>query len=160
MISKEIQLPTNEASLTASCIPTAPEDKPYSYEWQLVAYTRKGAAGNGGGNGANDNSAKDQSEAGNMQNSHSQQLQLTELEEGEYQFKVKVTGDNVIGEARGNVTVLPRESLLHHNLFGVVISLVQSRLPPGAERESEYHRLSSALLFTQFITRCCRPCWT
>ena len=48
-----------------------------------------------------------------MENSHAQTLSLSNLEEGTYQFKLEVSGGTppVVGEAYGNVTVMPGKCL-------------------------------------------------
>ena len=51
-----------------------------------------------------------QMEHGIMENRQNQTLSVSQLEEGIYQFKVKVTGENpaIFGEGLGNITVLPQ----------------------------------------------------
>ncbi len=78
MLSKEVQLPVNEATLTAYAIPSA-ED--YNYEWRLVEFTPRGAAAATPAATATASSDKH----GSMKNSRSDQLELTGLEEGVYQ---------------------------------------------------------------------------
>ena len=93
---KNITLPTNTATLTAFPLPDAPPGSPYSYEWKLIddGKTKTGTQN-----------------AGEMFNSNQQQLKLSKLEEGRYEFKVTVTGSEPApagskGEAIGVVTVL------------------------------------------------------
>ncbi len=110
MISKEVQLPKHEATLTAYAIPKPAEGAaPYSYEWKLLSFTKRG-----GPSSPSDAGALKEKE-GSMKNAHSPQLELSGLEQGVYQFRVTVDagGDAgahaMHGEALANVSVLPRE---------------------------------------------------
>ena len=60
----------------------------YQYEWRLISQSSDKISGS-------------------MENSHSQQLKVTNLKEGFYQFSVTVTSEDPpgYGEAVGNVTV-------------------------------------------------------
>ncbi len=109
MISKEVQLPKHEATLTAYAIPKPAEGAaPYSYEWKLLSFTKRG-----GPSSPSDAGALKEKE-GSMKNAHSPQLELSGLEQGVYQFRVTVDGGGagahaMHGEALANVSVLPRE---------------------------------------------------
>ena len=83
VISKEVQLPTDSVMLTAFAVPERPKDgpDPYAYEWRLVSYTKP--------NGKTATQGE-MADAGNMKNSHSQQLQLSDLEQGGYQVMTMV----------------------------------------------------------------------
>lgn len=103
VVSKEIQLPTNSAELAAYGIPEAPPTNPYSYQWKLMDVIKNEAD--------KDAQKVTKVENGNMKGANTQILQLSDLEQGIYQFKVVVQGVSppVYGEALANVTVLPRE---------------------------------------------------
>ena len=126
VISREVQLPINEASLTAYTVPKAPEDgEPYSYEWKLVSFTRKkkktstSSSSSSSGPGSKDEGGDGSSlQEGNMKNSHSSKLELSGLEAGVYQFRVTVDSKEpqMHGEALANVTVLPRKSSWHKGM--------------------------------------------
>ncbi len=107
-----MQLPTNEATLSAYAVPKPAEGaSPYSYEWKLLSFTRTAAAGEDSSAGGT--AQLQEREEGNMKNSHSSQLELSGLEQGVYQFRVTVdsTEPKRHGEALANVTVLPRKSI-------------------------------------------------
>lgn len=135
VISKEVQLPTNEATLTAYAVPKATEDQPYDYQWKLVSFTRKGGGSSSEPSGASDGGNRE----GNMQKSHSPTLELTGLEQGVYQFKVTVDSKEpqMHGEALANVSVLPRESVALYLCICAQVIRVRLRVT--------------------LITRCCPP---
>jgi hypothetical protein len=85
--SKNIQLPENEASLTAFVLPDESKtgDK-YSYAWQLVAKPTSDINGT-------------------MTDQTKNVVRLSNLSEGVYSFKVTVTGNHSTGEGYSNVTV-------------------------------------------------------
>ena len=100
--SKNITLPSNTATLTAFPIPEEPKDHPYTYEWSIIDDEIGKEEGKEEGKGR----------SGVMESKTEQQLKLSKLEEGEYKFKVTVTGTDPAsleskGEAVGIVTVFP-----------------------------------------------------
>ena len=100
--SKNITLPSNTATLTAFPIPEEPKDHPYTYEWSIIDDEIGKEEGKEEGKGR----------SGVMESKTEQQLKLSKLEEGEYKFKVTVTGTDpasleLKGEAVGIVTVFP-----------------------------------------------------
>uniref|UniRef100_A0A336KZH6 CSON002553 protein n=1 Tax=Culicoides sonorensis TaxID=179676 RepID=A0A336KZH6_CULSO len=86
---KEVKLPENEVALSAFVIPDEKTsgDK-YTYLWTLISQPKPN------GNGTMTDQSKDT-------------VRLTNLSEGNYQFKCQVTGTFYYGEGLGNVTVLP-----------------------------------------------------
>ena len=92
VISKEVQLPKNEATLTAFAVPEAE----YEYEWKLLSFHAT-------------STSPTESDTARMTNAHSQELQLADLQQGTYQFRLTVTNPEDAGyaEALANVTVLP-----------------------------------------------------
>ena len=96
---KNITFPENTATLTAFPIPDAPKEYPYSYEWILI-------------NEEDKEGAEATKKVGVLASKNEQQLKLSGLEEGTYQFKVTVMGTQPApagskGEAIGVVTVFP-----------------------------------------------------
>ncbi|KAG7312210.1 hypothetical protein JYU34_001679 [Plutella xylostella] len=90
IVSKEVQLPDNEVTLDAFTIPDEKATQShYNYVWTLVDQPKGGFTGNMKQNGAS--------------------VTLTDLTEGQYQFKVTVNGTGAYGEGFGNVTVAPRQ---------------------------------------------------
>jgi dyslexia-associated protein KIAA0319-like protein len=81
--SKNIQLPENEASLTAV---VEPDDEKHTYLWSLV-----------------DKPENDKN--GTITDQTRQTVRVSNLSEGLYRFKLTVTGTNSYGEAFANVTV-------------------------------------------------------
>jgi hypothetical protein len=94
VISKEVQLPENSATLSAYAV-TPNKEKvsgELSYEWRLMAFTPTGpgsSAGGGGDVGGVESGADTGIQHGNMKNSHSSQLELSGLEQGVYQVTQK-----------------------------------------------------------------------
>lgn len=82
--SKNIQLPENEASLTANVVP----DEKFNYMWSLV-----------------DKPTNDKN--GTITDQTRKTVKVSNLSEGIYQFKLAVTGQNSYGETFVNLTVLP-----------------------------------------------------
>ncbi|XP_058057134.1 dyslexia-associated protein KIAA0319-like protein [Anopheles bellator] len=94
VVSKDVRLPTNEATLSAYVIPdeTTSGDR-YSYLWTLVSQPK----------GDNNSTIADQTKS---------VAKLSGLAEGLYQFKVTVSGQNgSYGEAFMNITVLPEQKI-------------------------------------------------
>lgn len=87
--SKNIQLPENEASLTALVVP---DNEKYSYLWSLV-----------------DKPENDKN--GTITDQTRKTVKVSNLSEGLYKFKVTVTGQNSFGETFVNLTVLPAKRL-------------------------------------------------
>lgn len=83
--SKNIQLPENEASLTAL---VEPNDEKHTYLWSLV-----------------DKPENDKN--GTITDQTRPTVRVSNLSEGLYRFKLTVTGTNSYGEALANVTVTP-----------------------------------------------------
>lgn len=83
--NKEVKLPTNEVSLTASVIPPPADDEKYQYEWTSLHKPEGSSA---------------------VKEQNGESLQLKNLNEGLYNFKVTVTGPESYGETFVNVTVL------------------------------------------------------
>ncbi|XP_018324122.1 dyslexia-associated protein KIAA0319-like protein [Agrilus planipennis] len=84
--SKEVKLPENEVTLTAFIDPPATEKGGYQYDWNLIQQPEGNAA---------------------VKHQNGEQLQLSQLSEGLYTFKVTASNDVSYGEAFTNVTVLP-----------------------------------------------------
>uniref|UniRef100_A0A2M4ABB6 Putative serine-type protease inhibitor n=1 Tax=Anopheles triannulatus TaxID=58253 RepID=A0A2M4ABB6_9DIPT len=94
VVSKDVRLPTNEATLSAYVIPdeTTSGDR-YQYLWTLVSQPK----------GDNNSTIADQTKS---------IAKLSGLAEGLYQFKVTVSGQNgSYGEAFMNITVLPEQKI-------------------------------------------------
>ncbi|CAH1773919.1 unnamed protein product [Owenia fusiformis] len=88
---KEIQLPTNDITLSAYVISksdTEADTEKYKYEWSIISHP-------------------DSSEIGNMVGQNSATLQLKNLIAGLYQLKVSVSAQDKFGDATVNVTVKP-----------------------------------------------------
>lgn len=83
--SKNIQLPENEASLTATVVP---DNEKYTYLWSLV-----------------DKPENDKN--GTITDQTRKTVKVSNLSEGLYKFKLTVTGQNSFGETFVNLTVLP-----------------------------------------------------
>jgi len=93
--SKSVQLPVDQATLTAYTVPQEDTQAPFQYEWKLVSRpsTEKTSAIEEGGK--------------------TQSLKLSKLGEGVYVWKVVVTSAQLpgYGEALANVTVLPAKRI-------------------------------------------------
>lgn len=89
--SKNIQLPENEASLTASVVPENENEK-YSFLWSLV-----------------DKPENDKN--GTITDQTRKTVRVSNLSEGLYRFKLTVTGQNSYGETYVNLTVLPAKRI-------------------------------------------------
>lgn len=89
VVSKNIQLPENEATLTADVVP---DNEKYNYLWSLV-----------------DKPENDKN--GTMEQQTRQTVRVSNLSEGLYRFKLTVTGQNSYGETFVNLTVLPAKRL-------------------------------------------------
>jgi PKD repeat protein len=87
--SKNIQLPENEASLTAD---VTPDTEKYSFLWSLV-------------------DKPDNDKNGTITDQTRKTVKVSNLSEGLYRFKVTVTGANSYGETFVNLTVLPAKRL-------------------------------------------------
>jgi len=111
VISKEVQLPDNSATLSAYAVAPGEEKASgeFTYEWKLMSFTPTGNAASAELEAGNTGDGENNLQHGNMKNSHSDQLELSGLELGVYQFKVAVDGQKppAHGEALANVTVLP-----------------------------------------------------
>lgn len=83
--SKNIQLPENEASLTAIVVP---DNEKYSFLWSLV-------------------DKPDNDKNGTITDQTRKIVKVSNLSEGLYRFKLTVTGQNSYGECFVNLTVLP-----------------------------------------------------
>lgn len=91
VVPKTVQLPVNEASLSAFPVPDEQASGvAYNYSWSLIGQP-KGAIN------------------GTMSDKTKNEIQLSNLSEGVYQFKVVVLGRGWAGEAFANVTVLPQK---------------------------------------------------
>lgn len=91
VVPKTVQLPVNEASLSAFPVPDEQASGvAYNYSWSLIGQP-KGAIN------------------GTMSDKTKNEIQLSNLSEGVYQFKVIVLGRGWAGEAFANVTVLPQK---------------------------------------------------
>ncbi|KAE8624216.1 hypothetical protein XENTR_v10005867 [Xenopus tropicalis] len=86
--SVEVTLPKNEVQLNAFVVPEPPEGKTYTYDWRLITHPTD--------------------YSGEMEGKHSQELKLSKLTAGLYEFKVIVKGENAHGEGFVNVTVNPK----------------------------------------------------
>ncbi|KFB46235.1 AGAP008639-PA-like protein [Anopheles sinensis] len=110
--SKDVRLPTNEATLSAYVIPDEKTtgDK-YSYLWTLVSQPK----------GDNNSTIADQTKS---------IAKLSGLAEGLYQFKVTVSGQNgSYGEAFMNITVLPEQKINKPPLAVITPANQPVRLP-------------------------------
>lgn len=92
VVSQEVRLPENEATLEAYMIPVEQGDIPYNYAWSLLSQPK--------------------AHTGTMTGQNRKTVKLNNLSEGLYTFKVTVNGSNSYGEAYANVTVLPRELII------------------------------------------------
>lgn len=91
VVPKTVQLPVNEASLSAFPVPDEQASGvAYNYSWSLIGQP-KGAIN------------------GTMSDKTKNEIQLSNLSEGVYQFKVVVLGRGWAGEAFANVTVQPQK---------------------------------------------------
>ncbi|XP_064651810.1 dyslexia-associated protein KIAA0319-like protein isoform X2 [Lineus longissimus] len=86
--NQKIQLPKNEATLSAYVVPEAAEGEPYQYLWTLIAHP-------------------DGAETGTMQGKNTNKLKLSNVIAGLYTFEVEVTAPGKYGKSTVNVTVLP-----------------------------------------------------
>lgn len=87
VVSKTVRLPDQEVTLAAYTIPDEKSSgDTYKYLWSLISQP------SGDVNGIMSDQTKDN-------------IKLSKLSEGLYQFKVEVTGSNMYGEAYANVTV-------------------------------------------------------
>lgn len=89
--SKNIQLPENEASLTANVENESENDK-FSFLWSLV-----------------DKPENDKN--GTITDQTRKTVKVSNLSEGLYRFKLTVTGQNSYGETNVNLTVLPAKRI-------------------------------------------------
>lgn len=97
VLSKDVRLPEREVSLAAYTISDdigagTGTGTAYRYQWSLISQP------GGDVNGTMSDNTKDT-------------IHLTNLSEGQYRFKVLVTGDNRTGEAYANVTVSPQKRI-------------------------------------------------
>lgn len=91
VVSKFVQLPDNKATLSAFPVPDEQTSGvAYNYSWSLISQPA------GDVNGT-------------MSDKTKSEIQLTNLSEGLYKFKVVVSGKNWKGETEANVTVLPEK---------------------------------------------------
>ncbi|XP_055375563.1 dyslexia-associated protein KIAA0319-like protein isoform X2 [Condylostylus longicornis] len=91
--SKVVQLPEKEVTLAAFIYPSDKStDETYKYSWTLISQP------SGAVNGTISDQSKDK-------------VNLSNLSEGLYTFKVTVTGNQSYGEAIANVTVLPEKRI-------------------------------------------------
>lgn len=106
VISKILQLPTKEVTLSVYVVPDEQSSgSKYSYLWTLISQPI------GDSNGTMTDQTKDK-------------VKLSNLAEGLYQFKVAVTGSGSSGEAYANVTILPEKRI---NKIPVVIITPQTQ---------------------------------
>lgn len=93
VVSKTVQLPDNKATLSAFPVPDEQTSGvPYNYSWSLISQPSNDVNGT--------TSDKTKSE-----------IELTNLSEGLYRFKVMVSGKGWRGETFANITVLPEKRL-------------------------------------------------
>lgn len=93
VISKILQLPTKEVTLSVYVIPDEQSSgNKYSYLWTLISQPT------GDSNGTMTDQTKDK-------------VKLSNLAEGLYKFKVAVTGNGSSGEAYANVTIKPEKRI-------------------------------------------------
>lgn len=93
VISKTVQLPTKEVTLSVYVVPDEQSSgNKYSYLWTLISQPM------GDSNGTMTDQTKDK-------------VKLSNLAEGLYKFKVAVTGSGSTGEAYANVTILPEKRI-------------------------------------------------
>lgn len=90
-VSKTVQLPDNKAKLSAFPVPDErTSGVAYNYSWSLISQP------SGDGNGT-------------MSDKTKSEIELTNLSEGLYRFKVVVSGNGWLGETFANITVLPEK---------------------------------------------------
>lgn len=90
-VSKTVQLPDNKAKLAAFPVPDErTSGVTYNYSWSLISQP------SGDVNGT-------------MSDKTKSEIELTNLSEGLYRFKVVVTGKGWLGETFANITVLPEK---------------------------------------------------
>lgn len=91
VVSKTVQLPDNKAALSAFPVPDEQTSGvAYNYSWSLISQP------SGDVNGT-------------MSDKTKSEIQLTNLSEGLYRFKVVVSGKNWKGETFANITVIPEK---------------------------------------------------
>lgn len=91
VVSKTVQLPDNKATLSAFPVPDEQTSGvTYNYSWSLISQPSKDTNGT-------------------MSDKTKSEIELTNLSEGLYRFKVVVSGKNWKGETFANVTVLPEK---------------------------------------------------
>lgn len=91
VVSKTVQLPDNKATLSAFPVPDEQTSGvAYNYSWSLISQP------------SGDNN-------GTMSDKTKSEIELTNLSEGLYRFKVVVSGKNWKGETYANVTVQPQK---------------------------------------------------
>lgn len=91
VVSKIVQLPDKKATLSAFPVPDEQTSGvAYNYSWSLISQP------------SGDNN-------GTMSDKTKSEIELTNLSEGLYRFKVVVSGKNWKGETFANVTVLPEK---------------------------------------------------
>ncbi|XP_046753459.1 dyslexia-associated protein KIAA0319 isoform X2 [Diprion similis] len=86
-VSKEVQLPENEATLSAYTYPAEQGNEHYNYVWSLLS--------------------QPEGPPGTIMDQNRVTVKLSHLSEGLYMFKVVVSSPNAYGEAYANVSVLP-----------------------------------------------------
>lgn len=102
VMSKEVQLPEKEVTLSAYTVPDEQSSGvPYKYLWTLITQPK----------GPMNGTISDQTKS---------KVKLSNLSEGLYTFKVSVTGNGTYGDAMANVTVFPEKRI--NRLPQVVIS--------------------------------------
>lgn len=94
VVSKTVQLPDNKATLSAFPVPDEQtymqtSGVPYNYSWSLISQP------SGDVNGTTSDKTKSE-------------IELTNLSEGVYRFKVVISGKGWRGETFANITVLPQ----------------------------------------------------
>nr|XP_039253437.1 dyslexia-associated protein KIAA0319-like protein [Styela clava] len=84
--NQEIRLPVDSVAIHADVSPLS--DHPYDYLWKLIKHP--------------------EDFQGTQSGIETETLKLATLTQGEYEFKVEVSGENSYGEASVNITVLPK----------------------------------------------------
>lgn len=113
VVSKQVRLPENEATLSAYTVPAEQPGEKYTYVWTLL-------------------SQPEGSSSGTMTERNGGTLKLSNLVEGVYEFKVAVSGPGVYGEGKANVTVMPPKRINKPPVAVIKPEIMTVKLPNTA----------------------------